>query len=89
MKYFIGIYSNGYCGYSEEVYMLADSEDQADRFMAEGEIEYGYEAVVNTDYEDDEDNAAYWENVTYSLREATQEEIDGIDADYWCDVRDT
>lgn len=89
MKYFIGKYSNGYCGCSEEVYMLADSEDQADRFMAEGEIEYGYEAAVNTDFEDDEDNAAYWENVTYGLREATQEEIDEIDADCWIDVRDT
>lgn len=87
MKYFIGTYSNGYCGCDEEVYIIADSEDQADRFMAEGEINYGYEYAYTTDYEDDEDNAAYWENVTYDLREATQEEIDEVDADCWCDIR--
>lgn len=87
MKYFIGTYSNGYCGCDEEIYIIADSEDQADRFMAEGEMNYGYEAAFATDYEESPEDASYWENVTYDLREATQEEIDEVDADCWCDIR--
>ena len=89
MKYFIGTFSNGYCGCEMEVYIIADTEEQADRFMGENELNYAYDAVVITDYEDDPENDAYWEHVTYDLREATQEEIDEIDADCWYDIRNT
>ena len=89
MKYFIGTYSNGFCGCDLEVYIIADSEEQADIFMAENEANYGYEYAYTTDYEDDPEDASYWENVTYDLREATQEEIDEIDADGWVDIRNT
>ena len=89
MKYFIGTYSNGFYGCDLEVYIIADSEEQADIFMAENEANYGYEYVYTTDYEDDPEDASYWENVTYDLREATQEEIDEIDADGWVDIRNT
>ena len=89
MKYFIGTYSNGYRGCEVEVYIIADSEGQADRFMIKGETNYGYDAVVVTDYEESPEDASYWENVTYDLREATQEEIDEVDADCWEDIRNT
>lgn len=89
MKYFIGTYSNGYCGCDEEVYLIADTEEQVAEYLDQYIDEYGYDAVMGTDYEDDEDNAAYWAEVTYDIREATQEEISWIDADSWIDIRNT
>jgi len=87
MKYFIGEYSNGYCGCDEIVLMIADTEEQAEAYMEEGLADYGYEYVDGTDFEDDETGDLYWENVTFSVREATPEEIEREDADAWVDVR--
>ena len=85
MTYFIGKYSNGYCGCDEIVFLIADSYDEADAFMEANLDNYGYEyeycADVDEDDEESEDN--YWENVTYSLREATPEEVEKEDADEW------
>ena len=89
MKYFIGTYDNGYCGCDLDVYMIADTEGQACKYMADGLDTYGYDYMVNSDYDDDEADDCYWANVTFEVREATQEEIDEIDADGWIDLRNT
>ena len=90
MRYFIGEYSNGYCGCDEVVFMLAETEEQADAYMEEGLADYGYEyegCCREEEIDDDETNDLYWENVTYSLREATPEEVEDEDADVWIDIR--
>lgn len=87
MKYFIGTYDNGYCGCDIDIYMIADTEGQACRFMADGLEAYGYEYKPITDWEDEEADDYYWENVTFEVREATQEEVDAEDADIWVDIR--
>lgn len=87
MKYYIGKYENGYCGCDEIVLMLAETEEQADRYMEDGLADYGcsYEGICGDEEIEDEDE--YWENVTYYLREATPEEVENEDADAWVDVR--
>ena len=87
MKYFIGEYSNGYCGCDEVVLMIAETEEQANRYMEDGLADYGYEYVNCTDFEEDETNDLYWENVIFDVREATPEEVKNEDADAWIDVR--
>ena len=89
MKYFIGTYYNGYCGCDLDIYMIADTEEQACKYMEDGLDTYGYDYMVNSDCDDDEADDCYWENVTFEVREATQEEIDEIDADGWIDIRNT
>jgi len=87
MKYFIGTYDNGYCGCDVEVYMIADTEEQACQWMSDGLDTYGYDYMVNADFDDDEVDDCYWANVNFEVREATQEEIDEQDADVWEDIR--
>lgn len=87
MAYYVGTYENGYCGCDVEVYIIADSELQAARYMEDGLDTYGYDYKPITDWEDEEADDAYWEGVTYEVREATQEEIDEEDADIWVDIR--
>lgn len=79
MVYYIGTYTNGYPQCDEEVLFIAESEAQAIRFMESGLSNYGfeYENCVD-DYYEDEEESDYWDNVDYSLREATPEEVEEI-----------
>ena len=87
MAYFIGTFSNGYCGCEEIVPIIADTIEQAEKYMEDRIDIYGYEYEYVTEFEEEEDDEAYWEGVTYEVREATQEEIeDEYDADGWVKI---
>lgn len=90
MQCFIGTYSNGYCGCDEDVYIIADSIGQAEKFMAANLEDYGWDYYnyweEAEDEEDDEDfETNYWDNVSFEVRKATAEEIEDIDT--WTDIR--
>ena len=87
MAYFIGTFSNGYCGCEEIIPIIADTIEQAEKYMEDRIDVYGYDYKYVTEFEDEEDDEAYWEGVTYEVREATQEEIeDEYDADGWAKI---
>ena len=87
MAYFIGTFSNGYCGCEEIIPIIADTIEQAEKYMEDRIDVYGYDYKYVTEFEDEEDDEAYWEGVTYEVREATQEEIeDEYDADGWVKI---
>ena len=85
MAYFVGTFSNGYCGCDEVILMIADTIEKAEKYMEDRVYIYGSNYKYMTEFEDDEeDDEAYWEGVTYEVREATQEEIEyEYDADGW------
>lgn len=84
MAYFIGTFSNGYCGCDEIIPIIADTIEQAEKYMEDRIDIYGCDYEYMTEFEDEEDDEAYWEGVTYEVRKATQEEIeDEYDADGW------
>ena len=86
MKYFIGEYSNGCSSCKEVVHLIAESYEQADEFMAAGLVDYGcwYEGCWD---EDEAVDGEYWDNVKYSIREASEQEIADEDADIWISAR--
>lgn len=87
MAYFIGTFSNGYCGCDEIIPIIADTIEQAEKYMEDRVDIYGYDYEYVTEFEEEEDDEAYWEGVTYEVREATQEEIeDEYDADGWVKI---
>lgn len=87
MAYFIGTFSNGYCGCEEIVPIIADTIEQAEKYMEDRVDIYGYDYEYVTEFEEEEDDEAYWEGVTYEVREATQEEIeDEYDTDGWVKI---
>lgn len=87
MAYFIGTFSNGYCGCEETIPIIADTIEQAEKYMEDRLDIYGYDYEYVTEFEEEEDDEAYWEDVTYEVREATQEEIeDEYDADGWVKI---
>lgn len=87
MAYFIGTFSNGYCSCEEIVPIIADTIEQAEKYMEDRVDIYGYDYEYVTEFEEEEDDEAYWEGVTYEVREATQEEIeDEYDADGWVKI---
>ena len=88
MQYFIGTYSNGYCGCDEEEYIIADSIEQAEKFMAANLVDYGWDYYFYCEEYDEEDEdfeETYWDNITFDVRKATAEEIEDIDT--WTDIR--
>ena len=42
MKYYKGIYSNGYCGCNEDFYFTAENENEADEIFEDGKQLYSF-----------------------------------------------
>lgn len=85
MLYFVGKYSSEQCGCDEVIFMIATSEYWANRYLVDNVDAYGY----SYEFHNDEDKAkVYWENVTYKLREISEEEADDIGIEEFINIAD-
>ena len=78
-KYFLGTYSNGYCGCTVHEGVIADSYEQAEKYFCDEEAiyEYGEEyayCCIGEEYDDDE-YQDYIEGIYVEIQEMTYEEI--------------
>lgn len=80
--YFKIEYSNGYCTCDEEIFIKADSEEQAEEFAEEGLAEYGEQhtnGVQGYDFfngwDSEEEAANYEEGLSFCVTEIDREEF--------------
>lgn len=78
MSYFVGKYSDEQCDYYKVIFMIATSEYWANRYMSDGVEAYGYSYELN----------AYFGNITYNLREISEEEADDIGIEEFINIAD-
>lgn len=81
MRYFKITMENGYCTCKQEEYLIFDSQEQADEYIAETLHDYGesYEHCADgcsfsEGWESDEARDFYYENLCGSAEEISEEE---------------
>ncbi len=78
-KYFLGYFSNGYCGCDEAHGYIAESEEQVEKFCLDALPEYAEDSIVgclDEDEQQDEDAMEdYIAGCYIEVKEVTEEEM--------------
>lgn len=89
--YYLGHYSNGFCGCDITYGIIAETYEQAIEWMQDGLDEYGQEyehvALDNLDEEDDIDSAIadYYENLGFYIEQVDETRYEN-ESDYFRDL---
>lgn len=90
-NYYLGHYSNGFCGCDITYGIIAETYEQAVEWMQDGLDEYGQEyehiALDNLDEEDDVDGAIadYYENLSFYVEQVDETHYEN-ESDYFRDL---
>lgn len=90
-NYYLGHYTNGFCGCDITYGIIAETYEQAVEWMEDGLDEYGqtYEHVAldNLDEEDDIDSAVadYYENLSFYVEQVDETHYEN-ESDYFRDL---